>query len=246
MDAELRELASYLVDKLEHLPDNQRYLVGIAGSPASGKSTAAQLLVGHVNKALETRAAGHEPHGTHPHAILVGLDGWHLTRAQLDAMPDPELAHDRRGAHWTFDGPNYVDFVRSLRTELGSDIEFVGQVLSAPSFDHALKDPTPNAIVIHPYHKIVVIEGLYTFLSIEPWIAASKLLDERWWVEVDEEEAKQRLIKRHVRSGVVKHEEEALWRAEQNDLPNGRFVRNNMLEPTRIIQSKHDDALVHI
>lgn len=184
-------------------------------------------------------------------------------------MPDPKLAHDRRGAHWTFDGPNYVEFIRSLRTEFRSDIEFVGQVLSAPSFDHALKDPTPNAIVIHPYHRIVVLEGLYTFLSIEPWNAASKLLDERWWVEVDEEEAKRRLIKRHVRSGVTKDEEEALWRAEQNDLPSscffeilsvnkllisfsphfftdGRFVRNNMLEPTRIIQSKHDDAHVHI
>lgn len=175
--------------------------MGIAGSPASGKSTLAQLLVDDVNSTLSSTA------------VLVGLDGWHLTRAQLDAFLDPKLAHDRRGAHWTFDGPGYVDFVRSLRT--------AGElVLCAPTFDHALKDPTPEAIAIHPYHRIVVIEGLYTFLSIEPWRAAGELLDERWWIEVGEEEAQRRLIKRHVVSGVAKDEEEAVWRAEQNDLPS--------------------------
>lgn len=176
--------------------------MGIAGSPASGKSTLAQLLVDDVNAALPSTA------------VLVGLDGWHLTRAQLDAFPDSKLAHDRRGAHWTFDGPGYVEFVRSLRTE--GEV----QVLSAPTFDHALKDPTPDAMAIHPCHRIVVIEGLYTFLSVEPWKAAGELLDERWWIEVGEEEAQRRLIKRHVVSGVAKDEEEALWRAEQNDLPS--------------------------
>ena len=183
--------------------------MGIAGSPASGKSTLAQLLVDDVNKALHSQGLESDSQ-----AILVGLDGWHLTRAQLDAFPDPKLAHDRRGSHWTFDGPGYVDFVRSLRTE--GEV----QLLSAPTFDHALKDPTPEAIAIHPYHRIVAIEGLYTFLSIEPWKAASELLNERWWIEVNEEEAQRRLIKRHVISGVAKDEVEALWRAEQNDLPS--------------------------
>ncbi|TEB29254.1 P-loop containing nucleoside triphosphate hydrolase protein [Coprinellus micaceus] len=232
MEEEIQELAKQLVEKLKHLPNGERHLVGIAGSPASGKSTLAQLLVDDVNKALQSQGLDSDSQ-----AILVGLDGWHLTRAQLDAFPDPKLAHDRRGSHWTFDGPGYVDFVRSLRTE--GEL----QILSAPTFGHALKDPTPEAIAIHPYHRIVAIEGLYTFLSTEPWKAASELLDERWWIEVNEEEAQRRLIKRHVVSGVAKDEEEALWRAEQNDLPNGRFIRDNMLQPTKIIQSKHDDTL---
>jgi hypothetical protein len=29
-------------------------------------------------------------------AICVGQDGWHYTRAELDAFPDPKLAHWRR------------------------------------------------------------------------------------------------------------------------------------------------------
>ncbi|KAF5339356.1 hypothetical protein D9611_009789 [Ephemerocybe angulata] len=228
MNSEMNKLAAYLVRKLESTSENERFLVGISGSPASGKSTVAQHLVDEVNKALKANSSDSQ-------AILVGLDGWHLTRAQLDAFPDPQLAHSRRGAHWTFDGPGYVEWIHSLRTQ--------GEVKLAPSFDHAVKDPTPNAVSVHPYHRIVVIEGLYTFLSIEPWSAGSALLDERWWIEVDEEEAQRRLIKRHVISGVAKDEEEALWRAEENDLPNARFIRENMLEPTRVLHSNQDEAL---
>ena len=197
--------------------------MGIAGSPASGKSTAAQILIQHINAAMQE-----------PKAIVVGLDGWHLTRAQLDSFPDPKLAHDRRGAHWTFDGDAYVEFVRDLKRQ--------GEVVLAPSFDHALKDPTPEAISVHPYHRIVVIEGLYAFLSIEPWSSASTLLDERWWIEVDEDRARQRLIKRHVVSGVAKDEDEALWRAEQNDLPSA-FIYFSWVESDFFLKKCHRRAI---
>jgi pantothenate kinase len=72
-----------------------------------------------------------------------------------------------------------------------------------PSFDHALKDPTPDAVSIFPQHRIIVIEGLYTHLSIDPWCEAAALLDERWFLEVAVEEAERRLVKRHVASGIV-------------------------------------------
>lgn len=184
---------------------DRRLLVGIAGIPASGKSTFALKLA----SALTNSPAGSA-------TILVGLDGWHYTRAELDAMPDPKLAHDRRGAHWTFDGPSYVDFVRSLR----EDITPLTPVITAPSFDHAIKDPTPHAVAIHPYHRIVIIEGLYTFLSTEPWVGAGKLLDERWFIEVNAIKARERLVKRHVITGVAKDMEEAIWRSDENDTPS--------------------------
>ena len=66
----------------------------------------------------------------------------------------------------------------------------------------------------------MIIEGLYTFLGIEPWVHAARLLDERWWVEVSEDEAKERLVARHVISGVAKDLEEAIWRATENDAPS--------------------------
>jgi pantothenate kinase len=183
----------------------ERLLVGISGIPGAGKSTLAQQLIEHINELLTD---------TNDQAIIVGLDGWHLTRAQLDVFPDPQLAHDRRGAHWTFDGHGYSQFVASLKNR---ETE---AVLSAPTFDHALKDPTPQGVTIHSFHRIVVVEGIYAFLSIDPWLAASKLLDERWWLEIDENEARRRLARRHVVSGITKDEEAGLYRADHNDLPS--------------------------
>jgi pantothenate kinase len=109
-----------------------------------------------------------------------------------------------------------VDFVRLLR----EDVTPTSAVITAPSFDHAIKDPTPEAIHIMPYHRIVVIEGLYTFLSIEPWCQGSILLDERWFIDVDIDEARRRLIDRHVLTGVTKNLEEAVVRADKNDMPS--------------------------
>lgn len=149
-------------------------------------------------------------------AVLVGLDGWHYSRAELDAMPDPQLAHDRRGAHWTFDGASYVKFIRALR----EDITASSPILAAPGFDHADKDPIPGAISVCPHHRIVVIEGLYTFLSIDPWTEAGRLLDERWFIQLEAIKARERLVQRHVMTGVAKDMEKAVSRANENDGPS--------------------------
>jgi len=206
-------------------------LVGIAGIPASGKSTLAVLVVNRINQLLDesrrqsaselTSAPSLTTSFESARAVLVGLDGWHLTRAQLDAMPDPKLAHDRRGSHWTFDAHGYVSFIRKLREPVLPGATTTA--ITAPSFDHAVKDPRPHAVTILPEHRIVIIEGLYTFLSIPPWVEAGKLLDERWLVELDLTVASDRLVKRHVTSGVAKDLEEAHWRAAENDTPSLSF-----------------------
>lgn len=161
--------------------------------------------------------------GSDARCTLVGLDGWHLTRADLDAMDDPKLAHDRRGIHWTFDAQGYVSFVEELRTPI-SQLPADMPDITAPSFDHALKDPSPHAIRITPQHRIVIIEGLYTFLSIEPWCRAGSLLDERWYIELDSIEAAKRLVKRHVETGVARDLTEAQWRSDANDMPSMWFL----------------------
>jgi pantothenate kinase len=209
------------------ISSDNRLLVGIAGIPASGKSTLAVLVVNKTNQLLDElhRKSAAEPTSTpssaslkNAKAILVGLDGWHLTRAQLDVMPDPKLAHDRRGSHWTFDAHGYVSFIRHLREPILPGA--TATAITAPSFDHAAKDPCPHAVTILPEHRIVIIEGLYTFLSLPPWVDAGKVLDERWLIELDPSVASERLVKRHVISGVGKDLEEAQWRAAENDTPS--------------------------
>lgn len=85
--------------------------MGIAGVPGSGKSTLAAHLEARIN-ALAGRAV----------AAAVPMDGYHLTRAQLDAMPDPEEAHRRRGAPWTFDPASYIAALRSLKASVSGSV----------------------------------------------------------------------------------------------------------------------------
>ncbi|KAI9436137.1 P-loop containing nucleoside triphosphate hydrolase protein [Lactarius psammicola] len=245
MESIAQDLADVVVNRLSYIPSNSRLLIGIAGIPASGKSTLAVLVTSKTNQLLATdevhrhSVAVPTPSSTpleKSRAVLVCLDGWHLTRAQLDALPDPKLAHDRRGSHWTFDGQSYVSFVRSLRESVSPGTP----AITAPSFDHAIKDPTPHAVTILPEHRIVIIEGLYTFLSLPPWAEAGRLLDERWLMELDPTVASNRIVRRHVVSGVAKDLEEARWRSAENDTPNGLFLLSNLLEPTRTIQSVDD------
>jgi len=176
-------------------------------------------------------------------AICVSQDGWHLPRSVLDQFDDPKHAHDRRGAAFTFDGVAFSSFILALRASPCSTPSFApvqdatagsrpdtvptttrdgggSGVILAPSFSHTLKDPAPDAILIYPHHRVVVIEGLYTFLRIAPWDAAARVLDERWFVDVDPVEARERLVRRHVLTGVAKDRDEAEWRADNNDIPS--------------------------
>lgn len=245
MDEKAKELAGYLVERIRSLPPETRLIIGIAGIPASGKTTLAKLIVDRANVILRTDAKLASAEQTE--AIVVGLDGWHLTRTQLAALPDPQLAKDRRGAHWTFDPDGYLEFVKSLRVPVTSlrPLKSASAVepIIAPSFDHAVKDPDPTGVKIYPWHRIVVIEGLYCFLSVGAWKVAGEMLDERWLATIDFERATGRIIDRHVASGVAGSIEEAQWRARENDMPNGRFLLDNLLEPTRTIESVQDPTL---
>lgn len=178
-------------------------------------------------------------------AVFVPMDGYHLTRAQLSAMPDPALAHARRGAEFTFDGQSFLQLVRSLRAVPPAPALPVLQPIYAPSFDHAVKDPKPDDIAILPAHRVVVFEGNYVCLDKAPWREAAGLMDELWFVSVDEDTARRRLIKRHVKAGIAKDEEEARKRADENDLENGRQIVGQRVDVHEEIVSREDGKWVH-
>lgn len=222
-------MAQGLLEKLEKLDPGQRLLVGLTGIPASGKTSLAHAVVNKVNDVHKQSSPG-----SLNIAIMIGLDGWHLPRSTLAAMPNSKEAFARRGAHWTFDGEGYVKFVAKLRAP---------GLVNAPSFSHSAKDPVEDDIQVQSHHRIILLEGLYVFLSIEPWVVAGSMLDERWLVDVDLDDAKERIVKRHVETGVTATEKEATHRAEENDFPNGEFVLGHILEPTRRIKSINDPSI---
>ncbi|KAI8934179.1 hypothetical protein NX059_008929 [Plenodomus lindquistii] len=166
------------------------------------------------------------------------MDGFHLTRHQLSAMPDPTSAHARRGAAFTFNGPSFLSLVEKLHQPLLPET----QTLYAPSFDHSVKDPVENDIPIAPSVRIVIFEGNYCALDEEPWREAAGLMDERWFVEVGFEVARERLVRRHVAAGIARDEVEAGRRADENDLVNGREIVEKRLEVSEVVRSVEDEG----
>ncbi|QIW98022.1 hypothetical protein AMS68_003540 [Peltaster fructicola] len=171
-------------------------------------------------------------------AIFLPMDGYHLTRAQLSAMPDPHTAHSRRGAAFTFDAPAFLELVQKLREPICPET----RTIFAPSFDHAVKDPVADDIPIASTSRIIIFEGNYLSLGTgaEEWKEAAELMDELWFVEVKEEVARQRLIARHVASGIAKDETDAAKRADENDLVNGKEIIEGRLRVDEVVISKED------
>jgi pantothenate kinase len=156
-------------------------------------------------------------------------------------MPNPEEAHFRRGAAFTFDAPAFLLLVQTLHSPLTETTP----VVMAPSFDHAVKDPKPDDITIYPSNRIIVFEGNYLALNKPVWRDAAALMDELWFVEVDFEVARQRLVRRHIAAGIAENEEAADRRVRESDLLNGREIVENKLDVNEIVISKEDDAWIH-
>ena len=224
--------------------ESTRVLIAISGLPGSGKTTLASSLAKKLNERYhkETREKHPNSPGTAPYdpdiAYYIPLDGYHLTRAQLAAMPDPEEAAYRRGAAFTFDGEKYYELVRRLRERILPE----SVTIYAPSFDHRIKDPVENDIPIPPKARIVVFEGLYVALDEEPWRDAAALMDELWFVDVPMEVAVERLVKRNVAAGLSPDIEHARTRTMASDMRNGQQVLDHRLPVDEMIQSIEDDA----
>jgi pantothenate kinase len=183
-----------------------------------------------VSKRLNEKYAQESPgvSNSSPISAFLPMDGYHLSRAQLDAMPDPANAHARRGAAFTYDGESFFKLVKKLREPICPETN----TLYAPSFDHSIKDPVNDDIAIAPSVRIVIFEGNYCSLDKDPWNQAAELMDERWFVDVDFKVARNRLIHRHVKAGI--------W-ADENDLVNGQEIIDRRLDVDELVKS-HDDA----
>jgi pantothenate kinase len=176
----------------------ERAILGIAGCPAAGKSTLAELLVGGL------RAAGVP-------AALVPMDGFHLADAALERLG----RRGRKGAIDTFDAAGYLTLLRRLRTDCR-------RTVWAPGFARDLEQPIAGSIGVDPDVRIVVTEGNYLLAEAEPWPEVRAELTETWYVELDEPARRERLIARHVEFGKAP-DEARRWVSIVDD-PNARLI----------------------
>ncbi|GLZ33235.1 nucleoside/nucleotide kinase family protein [Lentzea sp. NBRC 105346] len=152
----------------------ERKILGIGGAPGSGKSTLARRLV----EALDGSA------------VLVEMDGFHLAQRELERLRLVE----RKGAPDTFDIPGYVDLLGRLKA-CGPD------VIYAPEFRREIEEPVACAVPVPTEIPLVVTEGNYLLLNYDKWKRVRMILDEAWFLFIDEDVRVQRLIDRHLRYG---------------------------------------------
>ncbi|KAF7804685.1 putative uridine kinase C227.14 isoform X1 [Senna tora] len=206
---------------------NHKCLVGLAGPPGAGKSTLAHEVVRRVNKLWQEKASSLDSQvKASDIATVIPMDGFHLYRSELDAMEDPEEAHARRGAPWTFNPLRLVTCLNNLRSQ--------GSVY-VPSFDHGVGDPVEDDIFVNLQHKVVIVEGNYLLLEDGLWKELSYLFDEKWFIDVDIDKAMQRVLKRHISTG--KPPDVAKQRIDNNDRLNAELVMKSKKNADIIIKS---------
>ncbi|KAJ5875661.1 uncharacterized protein N7473_013008 [Penicillium subrubescens] len=238
MDEQVDRLVKKTWAKYCSTPSNARLMIAVSGIPGSGKTELASTMSHRINQLHASENPSSSTSCRTPIATSLPMDGYHLTRAQLSALPNPTQAFARRGAAFTFDPYKFLHLVRALREPLTPSTK----PIYAPSFDHAVKDPVEDDIAIDPGVRVIFFEGNYLSLNKEPWDEVASLMDELWFVDVDFEVARKRLVRRHVKAGIAGDEVQADIRARENDLVNGREIVEFRLPVQEVVSSIHDPA----
>jgi pantothenate kinase len=142
------------------------------------------------------------------------MDGFHLADAELARLG----LSRRKGAPATFDAAGYVAMLRRLR-------ENTDEIVYVPGFERDLEQPISGAIPVPRSARVIVTEGNYLLLD-GAWSGVRPLLDEVWFVQVDEPTRLARLLARHVRFG--KSPEFARAWIESNDQLNAAEIEATM------------------
>lgn len=177
----------------------QRYIVAIAGAPASGKSTLSEKLMEEINLKSEGRVCS-----------VIPMDGFHLDNGILQKRNQIT----RKGAPETFDASGFFRLIRRVKSETG-DIFY-------PIFNRDLDLAIAGAGLLSPDHSVVLVEGNYLLCDVPVWRKLRAEFDYCISLDIPFETLEKRLIKRWVDQGYDKTG--AKDRALSNDIPNAKFV----------------------
>jgi pantothenate kinase len=205
--AERVDLATLVAAARELVADGQRRVLGITGAPGAGKSTLAR----EITEALDGRA------------VLVGLDSFHLSNAELHRLG----RHARKGAADTFDAAGYQALLRRLRPQQD-------EIVYAAEFDRSLEESITCVVPVHRDVPLVVTEGNYLLVDDDRWGATAGLIDQIWYVEPGEDVRMERLIARHMRFG--RSPQEAHERSYGSDQRNAELIASTRPRAHRILQ----------
>ena len=181
-----------------------RFLVGIIGAPASGKSYLAAKLPVLINRQLDAEIA-----------TSFAMDAYHY---QNDFLLDQGI-HPHKGCHFTFDVKGFTEKLVEIK-------EGNGDIL-CPIYDRSLHNPTPNGHQIKSSHRMVMVEGNYLLTNIFPWNSLKYIFNYTLFIEVDPDIQYERLLDRHTSTG--KSEKEAEAKIRRTDLPNAELIEKSKI-----------------
>jgi pantothenate kinase len=199
----------------------RRAVLGIVGSPGSGKSTLGESLLAALQ--------ADPPDGAGPDWVAyVPMDGFHLADVELERLG----LRDRKGAPDTFDALGYAALLRRLR-------EDEDPVVYAPGFERVIEQPIAGAIPVGRSARLIVSEGNYLLMDGPLWGRVKPLFDEVWYADLDQEERLRRLVDRHRRFG--KDEAQAVEWATGTDERNAEIIlatrdRADLIIPAGLIR----------
>lgn len=189
-----------------------RVIAAIAGAPGSGKSTLAEKLVGKLNARQPGMAA------------VLPMDGYHYD----DLYLVPAGLRPRKGAPMTFDVGGLYHTLKRLRARDEDEV-------AVPVFDRKIEIARAGARLIPKDTPVIVVEGNWLLLNQAPWDRLRPMFDVTVMVEVPEHVLRARLRGRWERLGLS--ETEIVEKLEENDLPNGRWVRDGSVAADHVIRN---------
>jgi pantothenate kinase len=184
----------------------ERVIVALAGAPGSGKSTLADKLVGKLNARQPGLAA------------VLPMDGYHYD----DLYLVPAGLRPRKGAPMTFDVGGLFHTLKRLRDRDEAEV-------AVPVFDRKIEIARAGARLIPREVPVVVVEGNWLLLDQSPWDRLRPMFNVTVMVDVPEHVLRARLRGRWERLGLT--EDQVIEKLEENDLPNGRLVRQRSISP---------------
>ena len=190
-----------------------RSITAIAGAPGSGKSTLADQLVERLN--------AEEPGS----AAVLPMDGYHFD----DRVLVPRGWRPRKGAPHTFDVAGFAHMLARLKKNAEAEI-------AVPVFDRDLEIARAAARMIPSSVRHLIVEGNYLLLAAAPWSSLHGLFDTTVMIAVPETVLRARLLARW--EGYKLTPDEIAWKLDGNDLPNGRQVMTESIEPEFVLKGE--------
>lgn len=201
------------ISLLQHAPNTHqnRYVVGIVGGPAAGKSTLATTLCAAINEKAQQSVC-----------VVVPMDGFHYPNTVLHERNLSSI----KGKPETFDAIGFVTLLLTIRN-------YPEQSIGCPAYDRHLHEPVANAIEINPHHKIVIVEGNYLLLDAPPWNDIKSLMNHTYYLNTPLPIVLSRIFKRHRKGGSSPLR--AIRRILTTDLPNYFLVAKTKARADEVI-----------